>query len=735
MGRKKPNFYAVSKGQDMFNDLEHGLFTNWNDCSLHVSGVKGAIFQGCQSFDEAVDILTFSKLAPILVYVNGEWITEQKYRSTALSNGVPNEIMYSEPSDPEYDGDLDDNIDTDNIDTDYYDCDEDDLDKTCITNSVIETSQIECVDLTSECRTAPGCETNETVHHQEEIPQYAPSIQQTDTDETAVKQVFQKELPSDLKTPIESSMHSLGAETVVKKKIKCESTTGSSFCSVCSDPNNDHMLKCNTCTFKVHFHCSGLPNYEIVKYLGHKARKYVCEKCTIVVPKYRNLLGDSEISSSSRKSSVSPGVQLSLQQDLQHESLVDSIKSVVTKELKLFQSSVLEKFESKFVNAVECVMKDSSKVTDELHNINSKVTDANNNIQNLKKSYEQSSSVLKSVSKGLTVESNSSTLTDTKLRSENSSLKDQLSSLRHDQMMCEENLKAKYDSKIETLRIVIEGKDKEINHLKGDINFKSSTIDKLFVEKESLSDKLKESERALNVANDEILSLKVHIAGISKDENGQSISDWSSVPAKEKKQKPSIMLIGTSNIKDIDPERLSSNFNTEKHIAYTFAEAEKVIKGVTNKPDAVAFHVLTNELKSNSSIECVSKLQNLIKLTEEKMPSTKILISQATNRSDDQNLNLKVNTINSLINELGNEDSSKFSICDNTSIGLNGQVKDKFIRDDGYHLSVDGVKVLASNIRKSLERVLSIQSSNNGQRNLPYRKKWPKRNRNNLRRD
>ena len=182
-----------------------------------------------------------------------------------------------------------------------------------------------------------------------------------------------------------------------------------------------------------------------------------------------------------------------------------------------------------------------------------------------------------------------------------------------------------------------------------------------------------------------------------------------------------------------------------------------MIKGGTNKPDAVAFHVLTNELKSNSSIECVSKLLNLIKFTEEKMPSSKILISQATYRSDDQNLNLKVNTINSLINELGNgkvqvgkdqekaqsekvshsknrgEDNSKFSIGDNTSVCLNGQVKDKFIHVNV--LFVDGVKVLASNIRTSLERVLSIQSSNNGQRNPPYRKKWPKRNKNNPRRD
>ena len=71
---------------------------------------------------------------------------------------------------------------------------------------------------------------------------------------------------------------------------------------------------------------------------------------------------------------------------------------------------------------------------------------------------------------------------------------------------------------MESLRISIEGKDKEISHLKDDADFKSSAIDKLFLEKESLNDKLLGSERALNEAKDEILSLKVHIAGISKDE-------------------------------------------------------------------------------------------------------------------------------------------------------------------------------------------------------------------------
>ena len=324
---------------------------------------------------------------------------------------------------------------------------------------------------------------------------------------------------------------------------------------------------------------------------------------------------------------------------------------------------------------------------------------------------------------------------DDKLKDENKALKDQVSSLKHDKMMCEENLKAKYESKMESLRISIEGKDKEISHLKDDADFKSSAIDKLFSEKESLNDKLLGSERALKEARDEILSLKVHIAGVSIDENDQSLSDWSTVPGKEKKQKPTVLLIGTSNIKEIEPARLSSNINIEKHISYTFAEAEKVIDDSESKPDAVAFHMLTNELKSNSSMECVHKLQNLIKLTKEKMPSTKIIISQATNRSDNENLNRKVNTVNSLINELGHEENSVFSICDNSSLGLNGLVKDKFVRDDGYHLSFDGVKVLVSNLRKSLEQVLNIPSFNNGQRKPPFKKRWQTRNRNNRQKD
>lgn len=189
--------------------------------------------------------------------------------------------------------------------------------------------------------------------------------------------------------------------------------------------------------------------------------------------------------------------------------------------------------------------------------------------------------------------------------------------------------------------------------------------------------------------------------------------------------------MGTTNIKNIEPLRLSSHFNTENHISYTVEEAKKVINESVSKPDAIAFHILTNELKANSSTECFTRLQELIQVTKVMNPTSKIVISLATNRSDEQKLNLKVNTVNSLINEFSLEEDCNF-YC---NLGNNGLVRAKFVADDGYHLSDDGVKVLASNLRKSLEQVFNIEVPRNGQRRSSGKFRWQKRNQNNNRKD
>ena len=72
-------------------------------------------------------------------------------------------------------------------------------------------------------------------------------------------------------------------------------------------------------------------------------------KNVVVIPKYRNLLGDSEKPIKGSHFPVSTSAQRFGKQGLQHDSLISNIRSVVSKELKASQSEVLVKFESKFV--------------------------------------------------------------------------------------------------------------------------------------------------------------------------------------------------------------------------------------------------------------------------------------------------------------------------------------------------------------------------------------------------
>jgi hypothetical protein len=54
----------------------------------------------------------------------------------------------------------------------------------------------------------------------------------------------------------------------------------------------------------------------------------------------------------------------------------------------------------------------------------------------------------------------------------------------------------------------------------------------------------------------------------SNQTNSEDESDWSLVHGKKKKT--SILLVGTSNIKGIEPSQLSIKYYTSKETAYTF---------------------------------------------------------------------------------------------------------------------------------------------------------------------
>jgi hypothetical protein len=63
--------------------IHFGIFTKWADCSQHVTGFRGAIYQGCKTLEIAKNIIETAGLLPISVY-NYEWIPIAIYFETHL---------------------------------------------------------------------------------------------------------------------------------------------------------------------------------------------------------------------------------------------------------------------------------------------------------------------------------------------------------------------------------------------------------------------------------------------------------------------------------------------------------------------------------------------------------------------------------------------------------------------------------------------------------------------------
>lgn len=145
-----------------------------------------------------------------------------------------------------------------------------------------------------------------------------------------------------------------------------------------------------------------------------------------------------------------------------------------------------------------------------------------------------------------------------------------------------------------------------------------------------------------------------------------------------KPRTPKVHIVGTSNTSNIDTSRLSSKFETAKETAYTISEAESAIKKLDQDPDVITFHVLGNEIKQLFSSDCASKLKCLVEETKNLKSSVKILVSLATNRTDENKYNLKVNTVNPIIKEMA-EEFQEFTICDHSNMSQSNQIKKNFI--------------------------------------------------------
>jgi hypothetical protein len=89
-------------------------------------------------------------------------------------------------------------------------------------------------------------------------------------------------------------------------------------------------------------------------------------------------------------------------------------------------------------------------------------------------------------------------------------------------------------------------------------------------------------------------------------------------------------------------------------------------------------------------------------------PIANVLISLATPRADSVHYNDSAELLNAMLKRKF-RNIKNILLCDNSNMSYKGTPKSKLLDRDGYHLNEEGVTILASNIRQSIEKLCGLE--------------------------
>ena len=169
-----------------------------------------------------------------------------------------------------------------------------------------------------------------------------------------------------------------------------------------------------------------------------------------------------------------------------------------------------------------------------------------------------------------------------------------------------------------------------------------------------------------------------------------------------------VLLFGNSHLTPIIAENFIKSYATEKHICFTTEEGISFLKDSQDTYKCIFLHFITNDVKKKSPNSCVNDFAKLIETCEDKWPSAKVIISTGLPRGDYKSLNEKVQICNAKLQGLYIE-TDNVSFCDNSSLGIRGEPNMRLFNSDRVHLSDNGIRVLAANMKVSIAKALNIQ--------------------------
>jgi predicted nucleic acid-binding Zn-ribbon protein len=149
-----------------------------------------------------------------------------------------------------------------------------------------------------------------------------------------------------------------------------------------------------------------------------------------------------------------------------------------------------------------------------------------------------------------------------------------------------------------------------ITNATNEVEFSNTKMEEKNQEIVELRNQVKDLTKQVSDLQDLNLSLKSQVANMY-DEQIHKSKVASKVEQAESETKHGV-LIGTSNIKNIDEQRLTHAMEITKIMGYTVQQARQKVKGLTTKPDMIILHILTNDIKTGSPKTCAEDLQTLV---------------------------------------------------------------------------------------------------------------------------
>ncbi len=200
----------------------------------------------------------------------------------------------------------------------------------------------------------------------------------------------------------------------------------------------------------------------------------------------------------------------------------------------------------------------------------------------------------------------------------------------------------------------------------------------------------------------------------------QQINSPSHTTPKQKK----VLIIGNSQVQDIDPTKFSKQHELYKAICYTIDQANNVVNSMTTEMDRVIIHLLTNDIKTASPEKVTGKMVGLVNKLCNKFPHTKVTVSLATPRGD--TLKNEALEVNDRLLNLGPRRNVNMVHHNNLLKRGTDEIFTKHFKQDKIHLSLSGTKIIAANLKYSMEGRTQIPrrhfngGSRQSNRNLQY---------------